>query len=267
MCAVRPPICPKPATVAAGIAIRQHGVVTRGQLLAAGVAAKTVTRMADEGALHRLHRGVYAVGHRAIGEKGRAMAAVLACGPGAVLSHLWAAALWGLCPWPKGDVDVMATSGRGRPGIRIHRTRALLNAEVTRHHGIRVTRPARTLADLRQPRRLVAEAQVRRLIPSPAEGITRSELERRFLRLIEEAGLPTPLMNQRVEGFEVDAVWPEERLVVELDGWEFHRTREAFERDRERDAVLTAAGWRPMRLTARGLHAERIRRSLAPGRA
>ena len=259
-------MCPKPATVAADIARRQHGVVTRRQLVDEGVAAKTVTRMAEAGQLIRLHRGVYAVGHRAIGEKGRAMAAVLASGPGAVLAGLWAAALWGLCRWPRGDVEVIARSGRARKGIKVRRA-ALERGEVTRHFGIPVTTAARTLADLGEPPKLVAEAQVRRLVPSPADGTTRSELERRFLEVVEEAGLPRPLMNRRVEGFEVDAVWLEQRLVVELDGWEFHRTHEAFERDRERDAVLMIAGWRTMRITARGMHAQRLRQALARGPA
>jgi hypothetical protein len=256
----------KPATAAAEIAARQHGVVARRQLREAGVGDDRIDRLAKAGHLIRLHRGVFAVGHRAIGHMGRAMAAVLACGPGAVLAGMWAAALWGLCRWPRGDVEVIARSGRARKGIKVRRT-ALARGDVTHQFGIPVTTPARTLKDLGEPQRLVAAAQVKRLIPSPPEGITRSELERRFLRVVEEAGLPAPLMNQRIEGFEVDAVWPEQRLVVELDGWEFHRTREAFERDRERDAVLTAAGWRPMRLTARGLHAERIRRALARGPA
>lgn len=247
---------------AAKIAVRQHGVVARRQLLGAGVSKRRVERMVSDGRLIWLHRGVYAVGHRAIGEKGRAMAAVLACGPGAVLAGRWAAALWGLVRWPRGNVEVIAPNSRSRPGIKVRRS-ALNAREVTWHHGIPVTTAARTLRDLGDPPRLVAEAQVKRLIPTPAEGITRSELERRFLRVVQEAGLPRPLTNHQVEGFEVDAVWLQQRLVVELDGWEFHRTRAAFERDRERDAVLMLAGWRTMRITARGMDAERLRRALA----
>ncbi len=202
------------------------------------------------------------------------MAAVLAVGHDATISHRSAAALWEMLPpGDDGVVDLSVTRGhpRDRAGIRIHRTRRLqrsLNA------GVPVTTPLRTLVDLgatvgaRELERAVEEAQVRRLVTRDdleAQGnrfasaldhepsLTRSEAERRLLALIRAARLPPPRTNVRVGGHEVDFVWPQQRLVVEVDGFAFHSTRAAFERDRSRDRALLAAGYVVLRITWRQL--------------
>ena len=221
-------------------------------------------------------RGVYAVGHRVVSRHGRWMATVLAAGPGAVLSHRSAAALWGLRA-TSSRIEVTAPRKlRPRKGLHPHRA-VLPGDERTIHEGIPVTTPARTLLDLaavvdRQALdRALNEAEILRL-ESPAalvdryprkRGIatlrtllaqsrstpTRNELEDRFVRFIDHHGLPRPETNTFIEAYEVDAVWREARLIVELDGYATHGTRRAFERDRTRDRRLTTAGWRVIRLT------------------
>jgi hypothetical protein len=222
------------------------------------------------------------------------MAAVLACGKGARLARRSAGALWGISEEWRGDVEVIAASRRTRSGIRAMRTRSLPRSDVTRHFGIPVTTPARTLIDLarvvdrRTLETALAEAEVRSLIRAESlapratgalaevlglSAPTRSELERDFRRFIDEHGLPRPVINGYVEDLEVDAHWPEARLVVEVDSWHFHgTTRHAFETDRERDTIVQLAGWRVVRLTDRRLRpetAEQINRLLgrAPLRA
>jgi hypothetical protein len=256
------------------IAAKQHGVVARRQLVEAGLEPRAISRLLAAGWLHPLHRGVYAAGHRAVGSHGRDLAAVLACGAEARLALRSAGALWAMTkPW-RGDVDVIASSGRTRKGIQVHRTRSLPRSDVTRHYGIPVTTPARTLIDLATVVDLptledaVAEALVRGLVTvsalvpratgalAEALGLaepTRSRLERAFRRFIAQHDLPPPVINGFVEGYEVDAHWPDARLIVEVDGWRYHSSRRAFENDRERDAVLQAAGWPVVRVTARQL--------------
>lgn len=241
----------------------------------------------EEGRLHRLHVGVYAVGHQVVSIHGRWMAAVLACGSGSILSHRDAAALWGIRPSSRHVVDVTAPCGsrRDRPGIEVHRTRRLDPEDRDVEDGIPVTTVARTLLDLAEvlPRGDLANAienserlrlfdlrAVEDVIgrspgrrglrvlrgaleayrPPPA---TRSLLERRFLDLMHDAGLPRPLVNVEIANLEVDAAWHDARLVVELDGRTFHDTHEAFERDRIRDATLQLAGYRVLRVTDRRL--------------
>jgi very-short-patch-repair endonuclease len=203
------------------------------------------------------------------------MAALLACGPRAVLSHRTAAAIWGLIGRLPALVDVSVPGKqRDRKGVRVHRNRPL--DRVTTYEGCRITTAAATIADLaptltdRDLARVIEQAQVLRLatraeliasLPSrrsPAltqaleqPRLTRSEAERRLLELIGKAGLPRPRTNVRVAGHEVDLYWPAQRLVVEVDGYAFHSTREAFERDRARDAELTARGQRVLRVTWR----------------
>jgi very-short-patch-repair endonuclease len=275
----------------AELAARQHGVVATRQLAALGIAQRAVAHRAAAGRLHRVHHGVYAVGHPVVSGHGRWMAAVLACGPGAALSHAAAAALWEIRRSAAilVDVTVPRTGSRSRPGLRIHRTRDLPPAEVTTRRGIPVTTPARTLLDLAailQPRRLeraLDQAEVLRLadhaalaaiagahpghhgagrlaaaLASHTAGttLTASELEERFLALCRRHGLPRAGVNERVAGLEVDFVFRAARLAVETDGWRFHGTRRAFERDRERDAVLARAGYRTLRFTHRQLTRE-----------
>ena len=214
------------------------------------------------------------------------MAAVLACGLEALLSHASGAALWEVRPTAGSLVDVTTPRSRnGERGIRVHRVRALDPDDCTTHDGIPVTTVARTLLDLAetvsptQLQRAFEEADRLGLLdmcaferlfgrrglkplaalveahrgPAP---MTRSELERRFLDLCRDTGLPTPVVNVKVAGMEVDMLWPEQRLVVELDGHAYHRTRAAFERDRIRDAALQQAGHRVLRVTDRRLGAE-----------
>jgi very-short-patch-repair endonuclease len=256
----------------ADIADEQHGVVTLAQLRAFGLDDAAVRRWSVAGRVHRVHRGVYAVGHRRLSREGRWLAAVLACGPGAVLSHRSGAALWGIRATAAARIDVTVPRDSGRrstAAIIVHRPRRSI--EATTHNGIPVTTPTQTLVDLSSvlPRpaleRAVEVAETLRLLdvnslpPRLAQLVgpvdnTRSALERRFLALCRRARLPLPLVNTQVEGFEVDFCWPPERLIVETDGHRHHGTRAAFERDRERDARLTALGWRVVRITYRQLH-------------
>jgi very-short-patch-repair endonuclease len=248
----------------ARIATRQHGVVAANQLVLAGLSPAGVTRRIAAGRLHRIHRGVYAVGHRSLSDEGRWMATVLACGEGAVLSHTSAAELWGIRRRPHkpsaSHVTVPSTAGkRRRRGIVLHRSSTLIARDCTRLQGIPVTTPARTLADLRpllSPARLAAavrEAEFRGLADRGALVTDRahSELEQRFLALCRRHRLPQPVVNVRVDRYVVDFLWREQRLVAEVDGWESHSSRSAFEDDRARDARLSVLGYRVVRFTWR----------------
>jgi hypothetical protein len=246
-------------------------MVTRGQLLDAGVSVNTLDRWVKSGRLIGVYRGVYAVGHVPPSPQARAMAAVLACGPGAVLSHRSAATLWGLIRH-HGSIDVTAPTYRRHHGIALHRSR-LTETDVTVHYAIPITTPARTLADLAEVvdpaslTRAVNEARVRHLtsleavarqlrpgratkvlagLVARADGPTRSVFEDRFLAFCRRHGLPRPEVNATVAGFEVDMLWRGQRLIAELDGRAFH---DDFERDRDRDAELLAAGHRVVRVT------------------
>jgi very-short-patch-repair endonuclease len=237
----------------AALASLQCGVVTTAQLAAAGIARRGVAHRVKTGRLTPLHRGVYQVGPIAA-PRGREMAAVLATG--GVLSHHSAAAIWGFRPPHEGDVHITTTTpARSRQGIRVHRS-ATLKAAV--HHGLPLTPAARTLHDLRpllptrDYDRALEEAQVLGLVPKrPGDEprFTRSEGERRLVALVRKARLPLPLTNTRVAGWEVDAFWPRHKLIVEVDGFGYHGHRGAFERDRRKDADLTAAGYRVIRIT------------------
>jgi hypothetical protein len=275
----------------ARLAGRQHGVVATRQLSALGLARGGVAARARAGRLHRVHRGVYAVGHTVLTVNGRRMAAVLAAGPGAVLSHASAAALWDIRPTSATRIDISVRSAGGRakrPGLRIHRTPTLQTDEITAHQGIRVTSPARTLLDLASslPRRALEraldEAEIRELYDRRAleavalahagergaralaealaqDGdpvLTDSELEEIMLGLCDEQQLERPTPRAWVAGLRVDFLFAASRLVVETDGYRYHRTRRAFERDRERDAILARAGYRTLRFTHRQLTRE-----------
>lgn len=244
----------------AGIAGNQHGVVTRSQLVEAGVSTSSISDRIAARRLHRIHRGVYAVGHPTLSEKGRWMAAVLACGENAVLSHTSAAELWGIRRRVRRlseaggnaglgavHVSVPSTAGkRKRRGIVLHRSTTLTARNGTCRDGIPVTNPARTLADLRlllSPAQFTAalrEAEFLRLPigEQPESDGPRTELEDRMLALCRRHRLPQPAVNVRVSRYEVDFLWRDQRLVVEVDGWDSHRSRSAFEEDRARDARL-----------------------------
>jgi very-short-patch-repair endonuclease len=198
------------------------------------------------------------------------MAGVLACGEGAALSHISAAQLWGIRPRPRrpsqdGEaadihVTVPRTGGaRKRRGIALHRSSTLIARHCTRRDGIPVTTPVRTLADLRplispaQFAAAVREAEFLRLPidDSPDADDARSELEQLMLAICRSHRLPTPEVNVKVDRYEVDFLWRERRLVVEVDGWEAHRSRSAFEEDRARDARLALLGYQVVRFTWR----------------
>ena len=246
---------------------RQHGHVTRAQLLDLGLSHARIQRWCRAGRLIGVHAGVYAVGYRRVEPVAIAMAAVLACGVGAVLSHDSAAALYGWRRWP-GMPEVTSAVVRRRPGIRSHRTRSLPSFERTHQLGVPVTSPERTIKDLklrltrRQFTRMVNDARRERRISAEAvvcllgytTGPTRSEFEAAFLRFCRRYGLPAPLTLVRVAGHEVDALFAKQRVIVELDGWEYHNDRAAFGSDRERDTALLAAGYLTVRITWDRLH-------------
>lgn len=273
-----------PTRAVASLAGTRWGVVGRHQLTELGIAPRTIDGWLASGRLHRLHRGVYAVGHPHVPLEGRWLAAVLTCSPGAVLSRYDATQLWGLARYANARIDVTVTRDvRSRPGLRVHRTRSLPEEDVEERLGIAVTSVARTLLDMAAvvgPEalcRLVDRAEALRLfdlravdaVLARAAGrrgatalravvaverpLTRSELEERFAALAARWQLPTPLTNVLRCGYEVDVLWPDRGVVVELDGFETHGTRRAFERDRLRDAALTAAGFRVLRVTWRRL--------------
>jgi very-short-patch-repair endonuclease len=269
------------------VAERQHGVVSRRQLLDRGLGRLAIDRRIGQGRLRVVHQGVYAVGHPHLTTDGRWMAAALACGPDAVLSHRAAAALWLLRRSSR--IDVIAPTARRRPALTLHRN-LVAEDEVTEVRGIPVTTVPRTLLDLaavlpaHQVERAINEAEIQRLtdpLSLPAllarypgrrgvrtlrailgEGTrrTRSELEARFLAFLRRAGLPLPEANAHllVGGalIECDCVWRDRRLVVELDGHATHGTAAAFERDRARDRSLHVHGWRTVRVTWRQLSDE-----------
>ena len=261
----------QPNQAAVAVATAQDGVISRRQLLDVGRTAATIKWWERTGRLHRIHRGVYALGHRVLSVRGRWIAALLACGPNSAPSHRSAGVLHGLVEDDQLIIDVASTGGRGRPeGVRVHRR----DPETIRVNGLPATSIDRTLVDLatvlgpRQLERAVDEAirrghhqspQQRRGVKGAApvnalnrrnltgHTVTRSELEERFLKAIRMARLPEPEMNVRVEGFLVDAVWRPAKVVVELDGARYHDQPGVTRRDRRRDATLTIAGYAVVR--------------------
>ena len=256
------------------LAARQHGVVAVWQLAELGFTRDMVRRRVECGRLYRQLRGVCSLTPR-IAPVGRMMAAALAHGASAVLSHRAAAAVWDLGPWPTGVVDVtVAGGGKRRKGVRLHRARV----DRVVKDGFPVTTVSRTLVDLagvlpfgrlrdafeRAERlglldvRRVGEAmpgrrgarKIRAILTEYAEPEpTKSELERAFRQLCENYGIPLPSQNVSLLGYEVDALWEDGKTVVELDGWEWHRTKRSFQEDRRKAAALEAAGYRVLRFT------------------
>jgi very-short-patch-repair endonuclease len=255
------------------LARRQHGVVSTGQLRSLGLGHHAVAGRVERGWLRRLHHGVYVVGPLET-ELTAPTAALLAVGDGAI-SHRTAAVIWGLLPTRPADpvhVTLLNANRRSRPGLTVHHHDLPAN-QIRRRHGLRLTSPARTLADLppneleraynealvlrlvthQEVRRLGARSRALRELVDDAPGMTRSRMERELRALIEQAGLPAPQTNVEVAGYEVDMYWPTQRLVVEFDGWSTHSSRTAFESDRLKDAALQLAGERAMRVTGRQL--------------
>jgi hypothetical protein len=276
---------PPPERAVARLFDRQWGVASLAQLRAAGLSADAVERRVRVGHLHRIHRGVYAVGHRALRAEGHRLAAVLACGPGAVLSHRSAAAHWELLATSQERIDVTAPRSRqGVPGIRLHTSRSLDAQDTTSHEGIPITTVHRTLLDLaatareHQLENALAQAMHLQLYDQRAiddviarsnghrgtsilkdateqePQITKSMWEVRMLALVRGANLPEPRCNAVLHApdhgeCKPDFYWPAYGVIVETDGWEAHRTLAAFRSDRAKDAALTAAGYKVLRFT------------------
>jgi very-short-patch-repair endonuclease len=253
------------------IATRQHGLVTRAQLLDAGVSDKEIRRRLERKSLIRVHRGVYRVGHRAPGIEARYLAAVLASGDGAVLSGQAAGYLWGLIKGTAPPPEVTTPKDRRVKGVRTRRARRA-QTEATTHYAIPITTVPRTLVDLssllqsadlaracheagvlyrttpRQVEAVLAQRpntpgakQLRRVMRGE-EHVTLSRLERKFLKRLREAGMPLPITNRPAGGHRVDCRWPDHHLTVELDSYRFHNSRHAWELDRRREREAHARG-------------------------
>jgi Transcriptional regulator, AbiEi antitoxin len=256
----------------ARIAGRQHGVVTLAQLLEAGLSRDAVKRRVEKSLLHRQHRGVYRVGHQSPSITARYLAAVLACGAGAVLSRLAAAFLLQLIKGAAPIPEVTSTVKRHVPGVITRRVRHLDARDTSVVHAIPITTVPRTLVDLAGSMRLEPlarachEAEVRHGMTAAAmeaalarrpnapsawklrevfggdARVTLSKLERAFLAVLKSTGLPLPETNRPVDGRYVDCRWPEHRLTVELDSYTYHHTRHAWEQDRRREREARARG-------------------------
>lgn len=271
----------------AWVADQQLGLITTQQLDAAGVDRGAIAARRARRVLHPVHRGVYVVGHSTLLPGSRAVAAVLACRARAYVSHTSAAGLWGLVGGEPREVEVTVPGRncRSRAGIIVHKTRVLHPRDRTTRFGIPVTAPARTVidyvatCDYEEAERAIAEAFALRLVSEPQiraacdraphrAGVaqvrailgqpggpsrTRSGGERAMLRLIRAARLPIPRTNYPVAGFTADFCWPDQRLIVEVDGYPFHSSRAAIERDHRRDVVHREAGYEVIRFTARQL--------------
>jgi very-short-patch-repair endonuclease len=260
----------------------QHGVIALFQLLALGYTRRAVEHRVATGRLHPVYRGVYAVGRPGVGRRGRWMAAVLACRLEFALSHESAAALWGIRRDQGNPIHVIGqrTQDHRQPGIVVHRSQTLREDDRTRRDNIPVTTPVRTLVDLGtclpayELEAAINEADkldlidpsglrtalkdrkgqrgvrpLREILDCGEFVMTDSELERRFLRLVQQARLEPPLTQQWVNGFRVDFHWPSLGLVVETDGLRYHRTPSEQAKDRLRDQAHTAAGLSSLRFT------------------
>ena len=271
----------------AGLAKEQHRIVTWPQLSAAGLSSRAVEHRVATGRLHRVYRGVYLLEPPSTASRITVLAAALAaCMPNAMLSHHAAAELWGLGPPKPADIDVTVVGrnpGSKRTGIQVHRAHTLDSRDMRLRQGLHVSAPARVALELSRSldsgelENLVARARVElsvgekaiwavldrspgypgaarlRAVMKQAGGpaMTRAKSERLMLRLVRQTDLPPPAVNLRTGRSEIDFLWQEARLAVEVDGYEFHHDRAAFERDRRRDAKMVASGWRVMRFTWR----------------
>ncbi len=271
------------------IAGKQHGVISLAQLVAAGLSPRAARDRVASGRLIRLHRGVFAVGHGAVGVDGRRLAAVLACGAAAVLSHRSAAALWSLRPYAgQPEVSIPSQAGRAVEGVRIHRCRSLAPGDVSEVHAIPCTTVARTLLDLAaagdrsgliaaitraEELRIYDGGEVgavldrargkrgarllRAVLADWSDDRTRSHFERELLAFLRRHALPEPEVNGWItvedRTIQPDFMWRERRVILETDGYATHGTRKAFGDDRRRDQLLTRNGWTTLRAAYRQL--------------
>jgi very-short-patch-repair endonuclease len=283
------------------VAGHQLALVTTRQLEACGLSRGAIDGRIRRRMLHRVHQGVYLFGPRAFAPGAREFAAVLACGGTALISHRSGTSLYGIAARVEGPVEVtmIADWVPRRPGIIAHRVPELHPIDITEWRGIPITSPARTLLDFaaeahgdeleraiaeayalnltteaqlsgvlaRYPQRTGASRLRAELDREQGPAWTRSEAERRMKLLLRQAGLPSPQTNRKIAGFQADFVWPEQRLIVEVDGYQFHGHRRAFERDRKRDAAHVLAGYRVIRITWRRLTEEPIAVAVTIARA
>jgi very-short-patch-repair endonuclease len=279
---------------------RQAGIVSGRQLVALGFGRGAIAYRRKTGRLHPHHPGVFSVGYPRRDWRARMFAALLYAGDDAVLSHGTGLAVWEIRPLTdEVQLTVAGRQVRPRPGLHVSRVSALKVRDVRMHRGLPVTAPARCLldhaadADDDEIERALAEARMRRLVSdADLQGaleraptrpgarrlarvmrsvsgrvITRSKAERLVLRLIADAELPMPEVNAKLLGFEVDFLWRARNLVLEFDGFEFHRHRHQFEADRHRVQVLTAAGYRVIQVTWRQLCEEPLALAVRIGQA
>lgn len=272
----------------AQIAARQDSVITHAQLMSAGLTSRKLDWRVRRGVLRRVHRGVYVTGHAPPSLRARARAAVLACGPEAFASHRTAAALWGLAKASgQPEVTVPGRNPGPKPGITIHRVTAVPAEAVRALNGLALASPAMSVCELAasatrdEVEHAIQEGIVKRILSDEAlhrcverargrpgvtllrsvlametgTGYTRSVAERALMAIVQRAGLPRPEKNG-VICQRVDAAWPDQRLIVEVDGRRPHDHSLAFERDRRRDQILISAGWRVIRVTFRQLRDE-----------
>lgn len=275
----------------ADFAEKQHGVAAVQELLALGLSPSAVKRWTADRRLHRVHRGVYAVGRADLTAHGKWLAAVKACGPGAVLSHQSAATLWDLRRSSSSIVHVTTPGRSRRQGLRAHEVRRLDEEDRALRDGVPVTSVARTALDCAE---MVAQRELVRLLEQTERlglfdlnaiellldrnprrrGVKKlreaiaavhgepprvnSDWERDLLDFCDDIGVPKPELNVIVEGYEVDALWRDMKLIVELDSWTFHRSRRAFDEDRRKYAVLQLAGYMVLPITALDAPAARI---------
>lgn len=267
-----------------------HGAVRYDSLRSSGLTPGEIKQLVRAGALHRRHRAVYIVGHLALAPRAREAAALLACGESAAISHWSAAYLWGFVAHRPTEVEVTVVGRRRRHqvGLRVHLVGHLSDSDMRTQEGLNVTSPARTIVDLAaeaddfELEALIAEASAKRRLRSGeleraveragrAKGVarlrailrsqaghamTRSETERMCRRLLNAAGLPQPQASQRLVGCEVDFLWPEQRVVLEVDTITFHGHARAFEWDRRKTMMLEDAGYHVIRVTRRQLREE-----------
>jgi very-short-patch-repair endonuclease len=278
-----------PDRLIAQIAAGQRALITRRQLSGLGVTRGAVEHALSRGRVHRMHRGVYAlVPTPALPPLARELAAVLACGDRALLSHHSAAAVWGIRPFLDGDVDVTVVGrdpGSRRAGIRVHRIKSLEPRDARRHQQIPITSPARALLDIAPEvssrslewaldqalvKRLTTRAQITAVLAAYPHRpgtpkltalvdadrpttLTSSTPEERLFRHIKNANLPIPEVNARVGNYTADFLWRAQKVILEIDGYHYHHTRAAFERDHRRDAEHQREDFVVIRITPRQL--------------
>lgn len=278
-----------PDRLIAELAAGQRALITRRQLLGLGVETNMIDRALDRGRLHRVHQGVYSMMPLTVlPPLAREHAAILACGERALLSRHSAAAVWGMRPFVEGDVDITVIGserGRKRKGIHVHRIRSLDQRDARHYNGLPITSPARTLLDIAPhtsarsfewaidqalTKRLTTNSQIRAVLatypraagiarlraltdPDRPTTLTRSHPEEHLFRHLRQAGIRTPEANAKIGNYTADFLWRAEKVILEIDGYHYHHTRTAFERDHQRDSEHQRHDFLVIRVTPRQL--------------